>query len=1143
MHISTWVLLVPVALFLLLWLFLLVRPLPLPFVADQARAVAVEALPESMSVRLGDTYLALEDAFAPVIRFSPVTLTDRATTGRVEMKALEIGFSPFRALMGQPGAIITMVEPKLQLVQDLFGPRLARFEIEEDTAGGPPTVRVLQGDQRMPSVGISSEGLNVRGLMEGSDFVRFRSDNEWLVYNLVASEEGLRSIVESAEQGLFSRLIVRGAEVQMHDSVYGLVRTFRDMELDIAPDPISGDVEGDFSAVIAGQRLKGRVRRFVDDEGGVHMWSRIEDMDFSSFVPFMDDPDAMMALRGTGDVVANIDYGSGEGITVRRGQFSVDMSGTQFRLQDDYFPVHEATFDILWDADRARFDLSSGRIEIGDSSADLNGTFLMGLDPTYGPTVTMTTQARNVVIHPNDMDAPAEPFEEMLFEGWSAPLYGALGIDRMVAKRGDMRMVTSGRADMLRAGVGFDLSVAMEGATADDLKRLWPYVTGTETRDWFVANVRDGRVRQASMNFDFPIGAVGEPGEEWRFPENSMQIGMTAENVEFVPYEGMDPILARGISRLEVDDDDTRIRFGDATIGTANGELDVIGAQFSILGNEEPGTSTFALEGNLQGPLQAVTGFAEEIAPGSLDNVDLPFAASSLSGNLDTQLSVRTDLRGEDNRPVSTAYTVTGSISEFASSEPIEGRRLSDGELALDISQDGYEISGPARIDGLETELSVSGAIEGDTEPEISIASTFTAEDLGEFGFDVGDILSGQVQFNARPLPDGGLAIDVDLTDAGLSVADIGISKPPGQDGTLVATARFDDEIVEISDIDLAFGTVSLQGEMRYHQETGLQSADFSQFAVSEGDSARLSLSPASGGYALTLRGEQLDLKPLLRRFFSLSGGGTGGPQSTAVDQTITLDAELDRALGFYSVTAFNLDTSLTLRGEDLRRVSLQANFGGQSSVSVTTNQGQRGRQMSVAFNDLGTLLRFGNVYSQLAGGAGTMVLNATGTPNVDRGQFSLREFAIVDEENVAQILGNHSDSRQLISSRNRLDFDSGRVSFVQRPDRIEITEAVLDGDVMGGTARGFIYTDAGQYDLAGTYVPLFGLNNAFQQLPLIGPLLGGREGEGLIGVTFAVRGDLDDPQFLVNPASALLPGAFRTLMEFRSRERPQQGN
>ena len=40
----------------------------------------------------------------------------------------------------------------------------------------------------------------------------------------------------------------------------------------------------------------------------------------------------------------------------------------------------------------------------------------------------------------------------------------------------------------------------------------------------------------------------------------------------------------------------------------------------------------------------------------------------------------------------------------------------------------------------------------------------------------------------------------------------------------------------------------------------------------------------------------------------------------------------------------------------------------------------------------------------------------------------------------------------------------------------------MLDGGSIGGTLKGFIYTKTRQYDLTGTYIPLFGLNNLFQR-------------------------------------------------------------
>jgi hypothetical protein len=45
--------------------------------------------------------------------------------------------------------------------------------------------------------------------------------------------------------------------------------------------------------------------------------------------------------------------------------------------------------------------------------------------------------------------------------------------------------------------------------------------------------------------------------------------------------------------------------------------------------------------------------------------------------------------------------------------------------------------------------------------------------------------------------------------------------------------------------------------------------------------------------------------------------------------------------------------------------------------------------------------------------------------------------------------------------------------------------------------------------------------------------VLGGRQGEGLVGITFAIKGSLDDPSVLVNPMSVMTPGIFRQIFEF----------
>ena len=80
---------------------------------------------------------------------------------------------------------------------------------------------------------------------------------------------------------------------------------------------------------------------------------------------------------------------------------------------------------------------------------------------------------------------------------------------------------------------------------------------------------------------------------------------------------------------------------------------------------------------------------------------------------------------------------------------------------------------------------------------------------------------------------------------------------------------------------------------------------------------------------------------------------------------------------------------------------------------------------------------------------------------------------------------------------------------------------------------RGTVDFKSQTVDLGGTYVPLYGLNSAFRAIPILGPVLGGRQGEGLVGITFAIKGKLDDPSVLVNPMSVMTPGIFRQIFEF----------
>ena len=92
----------------------------------------------------------------------------------------------------------------------------------------------------------------------------------------------------------------------------------------------------------------------------------------------------------------------------------------------------------------------------------------------------------------------------------------------------------------------------------------------------------------------------------------------------------------------------------------------------------------------------------------------------------------------------------------------------------------------------------------------------------------------------------------------------------------------------------------------------------------------------------------------------------------------------------------------------------------------------------------------------------------------------------------------------------------------------------VRDGSLFGrksaprSTARSI--SAATRSTSTGTFVPLYGVNNLFSQIPLFGPILGGGAHEGLFGLNYRITGSAGAPVLNVNPLSAMAPGFLRKI-------------
>jgi hypothetical protein len=98
-------------------------------------------------------------------------------------------------------------------------------------------------------------------------------------------------------------------------------------------------------------------------------------------------------------------------------------------------------------------------------------------------------------------------------------------------------------------------------------------------------------------------------------------------------------------------------------------------------------------------------------------------------------------------------------------------------------------------------------------------------------------------------------------------------------------------------------------------------------------------------------------------------------------------------------------------------------------------------------------------------------------------------------------------------------------------PGRMTIRDGIVRGPVIGATVEGQIDYERDDVRLRGTFVPLYGLNNMFGQIPIVGLFLGGGSNEGLFGITYEASGPPSSPRITVNPISAVAPGLLRKLI------------
>ena len=181
--------------------------------------------------------------------------------------------------------------------------------------------------------------------------------------------------------------------------------------------------------------------------------------------------------------------------------------------------------------------------------------------------------------------------------------------------------------------------------------------------------------------------------------------------------------------------------------------------------------------------------------------------------------------------------------------------------------------------------------------------------------------------------------------------------------------------------------------------------------------------------------------------------------------------------------------------------------------------------------NDAGAFFRFTDTYAKLFGGEMWVALDPQAADRAPQeGILNVRDFTVRGEAALDRAAGAPPPQPGMRSPG--VEFSRMRVDFTRSPGRFTIREGIVRGQAIGATVDGIIDYTRDEIRMRGTFVPLYGLNNMFGQIPIFGLFLGGSN-EGLLGLTYEVVGPPGAPVLRVNPISAVAPGLLRKFFEF----------
>ncbi len=718
-----------------------------------------------------------------------------------------------------------------------------------------------------------------------------------------------------------------------------------------------------------------------------------------------------------------------------------------------------------------------------------------------------------------------------------------LKLDELRVDLGGPVLSATGTIDGLDSEMKLALQAQIDGVPLDQLAGIWPKTLAPHARDWVTANMSKGAISGVAVTLAGHVPA-GHGFGDLAVDQLNGAMSVGDATVRYIPQM---PPLQHVNGAINFDSD----AFVIGVSGGSAANLAVPEGKV-VLSGLSKALQQADIQAHITGSLTDILRFIDNPPLGYTKKLGIDPAVVKGDGAVD--LALHFPLVENLSFDVLKVRVEADAKAVFLP-KVVQQLDLAEGTLHLSIDNDGMDAEGPAQIDHRPARLKwrqnfsetapfrsryqVIGLLSDDGRKLIGLDSTpFQPPYLtGIIPAEVTAVLTREGRYD--------ISVRADLTDSVLSAPGLDFTKPAG--AAADASADFqvaDDKLLKVSRFHVGGKNLDIAGDVAFERGE-IRKVTFANAAFGRTQASGSLVFRSDGALALTADGGSFDAREIVhgRAVDPATDKMPTTPKSAPLHlhpdpppevTPLEIEGRFGRVWLSDQGWISNAAADLVRDHRDWRTIHVSGEVGDHASVRLDIAPTDATHSaLSISSSDAGSASRAMDVFDNVRGGE----LSITGTYD-DKdparplaGVARIKNFQLAEAPVLAKLLtvAGLTGIGDLLSGQgihfNELDMPYRYVDGV-----LEVKDGEASGSALGITARGRVDLDNDRLGLEGTVVPAYAINSALGSLPVVGGIFSAEKGGGIIGINYQMKGPMSDPDFTVNPLSALTPGFLRNL-------------